>query len=588
MIPWEANKQDIEKVLAKTIKLGHISIPKSINPKLRQHIEHFRNNLDIYDLIIKNKVFSKEELFERCLREGPAFTNFIRKSRQQSLQAMTAIETVTTKDEFVHESYSGYDSILHERYLIYWDDTEDISDWVYSLIDVDTSSDVIFRGICKRLVDKWGWKLYNKKPTIAILPDLAGKMTSMNTEDGKTTQLKNAWTQVNEPGAWIATRKIVPASAHKTRDTGVPDVPTLCKLKMIHQVARTISMHCKYSANCTSSELTKRVERIKNKRRFLHIDFKKFGLTYLRSHPNFLLQYLGFSELEVKDFYLIIEGRGTIKTERGTVLGWLDPLVMLVLILILHDLKEKRGWEDMDFIIFNDDIEIGFDEKDPSELELRKNVICEVLESFGFLLSHRKIYISEMFIFLENYEYPGKLDMTKTQLVVNQFGNSLSSPYGWEVKSNFADGWRLYRSWKVKEVCQNSFRCQFGEIEYDKPVELGGWTHLKSGALNLALKDADPGEISFFVKMSRWKRPKLPEKYVYLSLEQINKRRHNLQLDSIKGNELDKAKIEYDDRIILKDDDIHRLELLHGFYTGHESIQIAGNEDPEMEEEWPG
>jgi hypothetical protein len=582
MLPWESNKNDIDKVLFETFTRGHIYIPGNINSQLRQHLEHFRNCLDIYDIMVDKKVFSIDEIFHRSLSEGPAYTKFISKSRQQSLQAETAIDTVDTKDEYVHSEYSGYDSIIHERYLPYWDDSEDTVDWVYSLIPPEEGmiNDIEFRTIANRLINKWNWDQCIGPLQISFLPDIAGKVTSVNSEDGKTTQLKNAWALHDGSGPWMATRRVVPANGNKTRDTGVPDVPTLCKLKMIHQVCRRIGKVNNYVANCDGRTLIKRVERIKNKRRFLHIDFKKFGLTYLREHPNTLLDLLGLGHLSIDEFYLITD-RGTVRTERGTVLGWLDPLVALVTSIILHDIKEKMSWDDMDFIIFNDDIEIGFDEKDESVLQLRRHIIISRLEHFGFIMSHRKIYISEMFIFLENYEYPGKLNMNKTQLVVKQFANALSTPYTWEAKSNFADAWRFYKSYRIKEMIQNSINCVFGPDEYEKPVELGGWTHHMSGGLNVGLLEADPGEIAFYIKMSRWKRPLLPEKYVFFDMESIEKGKHALIGESLKGRNLERTGIEFDIPVVLSAEDIDRLNLMIGAHS-HLSTYIPRSTEPDL------
>jgi len=561
MIKWETNKADIEKILCLTRKHGSIRIPVDINQELRQHVQHFRNCLDAYDIIVRNKVFSIDEIFERCLSEGPAYTKFISKSRQQSLQAMIALDTITTKDCYVHEEYTGYDSIFHERYLIYWDDTEDVGDWVYSLFPHENEGEIEFRRIARRLVQKWRWSDMKGDTSVPMIADIAGKVTSKNTSDGKTTALKNSWFPCADGGRdWIASRRVVPASGRKTRDTGVPDVPTLCRLKMIHQAVRRISSNCNYSANCDGPTLTKRCERIKNKRRFLHLDFKKFGLTYLRCHPNSLLDLIGLSETKVDNFYLITD-RGTVETDRGTVLGWLDPLVALVSIIILHDLKEKYKWEDMDFIVFNDDIEIGFSTTDESELQLRRGIIIDRFESFGFIMSHRKIFISKMFIFLENYEYPGDLDMSKKQLIVNQFANSLSTPYTWEAKSNFADGWRFCKDWRLKEICQGSIKNIFGQIEYDLPVELGGWTHFFSGSLNVGLLEATPNQLAFYFKMSKWKRPTITEKYEYVSYEMLEASKRKTIEDSIKGSVIDRGDLEFDEKNLLSADDKHRLNI---------------------------
>jgi len=118
-VPWERNRTDIIKILERFNSKGYAAgVPKDINVELRRHVEFFRNILDIYDHIIEYKVFCKDEIYYRCLAEGSSFTKFIKKCRAYSLQDKIALDNNPLDKNFIIEEYDGYDSIIHERYLI--------------------------------------------------------------------------------------------------------------------------------------------------------------------------------------------------------------------------------------------------------------------------------------------------------------------------------------------------------------------------------------------------------------------------------------------------------------------------------------
>jgi hypothetical protein len=556
-ISWEENKEDIQKILDKFIKTGKRKVPKNINRELRQHAEHFRNILDMYDIVVQKKIFEVDEIWFRCFSEGPDFSSFIKKSRAYSLQAKISLTSADIKEEYVFDNYSGYDCIIHERYLIYW--LEEPVDWVWSLLEPGDAHEDEFARIAHRFLARRNLiKLYDQ--TINVIEPVAGRVSSLNSRDGKTTALKNTWTPDITLGDWQAVRKVVPTRSHQTRDTGVPDVQSLCKLKLIHKVAREISENIPYSANCSFERLNKRVERIRGGRCFIHLDFKKYGLTFHRGPVRKLLEILNLGHLAIDNFYLLVDGEN-VETSRGGVLGWFDPLVAIVVSIILHDFKERLGRDDFDFIVFNDDVEISLRETDQNVIETIKQDIVDRLEYFGFIISHRKTYASKMFIFLEQYEYPGYLDMSKKQLVVNHFAKSLSTPFTWEAKTCFADGYKNYKHWKIREIAFNSIECVIGEIEYEKPVELGGWIHSRSGRLNTALVDADPGELSFFVKMGKWKRPPMTERMVTINLETLENRKQRLIMSARKGYPEEIRDLEYDSKFKFQASEREAVEL---------------------------
>jgi len=248
--------------------------PRSMNANFLQHVVYFRQCLRLYDEIVKHKCFQIEEIYERCLLDGPAYAKFISKARAQSLQYFEAIEEVEF-NEYVQEDYNGYDSTIHEKYLIYWDDSEDTVDWPYSMLELDKNIDLSELALWWRSLIN----LYQIEPAendlIPILQNVAGHKSSVNDSSStKNTLLKNTW-GITDRGEWFANRAVVPTNVHKTRDTGVPDIETLMHIKTIHKHVRACSEKLPFSANCDNLTLQKRIGRVRRGKWFIHIDFKK-------------------------------------------------------------------------------------------------------------------------------------------------------------------------------------------------------------------------------------------------------------------------------------------------------------------------
>lgn len=579
-ISWEENQVSLQKVIWRTIKSGYNnSIPKDINPELRKHLEHFRNHLDIYDILIKDKVFSKEELWLRSLQEGPAFTEFIKKSRKGSLQSRIALEDTNIKEEYIHPEYKGYDSIFHEAYFPYWDDSASQEDYIYSFIPEREN----VKYIDQLLIDLYtSNKVILEKPKILFLQPIAGKKT-LSDDPERTTLLKNSW-HLNDGsgGNYYGKRVVVPTFPGSTRDTAVPDVFTLGALKIIGRASRIVSEQLPFSANCSFENLNRRVGRLKRCKIYLHIDFKKYGLTSPRKVINSVIRSMNIPELQLGRFFLSVEG-DTLETTRGSALGWLDSTTALGVIAILYNLRKREKWNDMDFIVFNDDVEIGFrEEHPPEELALRKDKILEELEDHDFILSHRKIYYSKMMIFLENYYIRGQIppNMRKLQLVTKLYAKSLSTPFLWKAKALYAEAALKVYNTQVRDICVLSIRERDPE-EYSLPVELGGWTYhlskelIGDRPLNNALMNASMAQMTYFMKMKKYKEPHLCEKKEIVNLENLYKRIQGRMSESYKPDpEKYIRKIEYD-----------LSERLDAFEK--EAIQIARDVPQRLPEDVP-
>jgi len=553
----------IQRLVDIYIRKGyHGKIPKDIPTSLLEHVMYFRACLDAYDELIQHKIYSKEELYFRCLNEGVSFTEEIKKTRNFSLQSKICIDENYGPAEYTVDSYSGYDSILHERYLINWDDSKETIDWPYSLIEPEKEIevDMTIRGISKLITR---YKLEKCKNEIITLFEPVANKKSMTLDGDKTTLLKNTWDPSLRGGAYMAVRKVVPTFTGSTRDTGVPDVESLCKLKLLHQHTRQICEKLPYSANCDFATMNQRIARLRRKMYFLHIDFKKFGLTFPRSRLNTILEVFDLGHLKIDEFILRTED-GDIKTNRGGVLGWFDATVSLATIAILTHLAEQQGWMDFDMLQFNDDIEIGFGDIPIYEIKYRKDLILRTLVEHGFIMSYRKVFASEQSIFLEDYWGFHNLDMTKMQLAVNFFAKSLCTQFRWEAKICYAMGRNYGYTTNLFRMCTENIEIR-RDNELSKPVELGGWIMLGSEGLNTALEDASPSEMCYFIKMKKYKEPHIMPKRIEVDLGKLLRKKESAVYNSTKPVNYYKERIKYDEDLRLSQEERHATEVMRGF-----------------------
>lgn len=543
-IDHQVHWNDIKKILYSFMKVDNYmhKLP-AINPELLQRVVHFRNNLMIYDRIVENKVFSCNEIYYNCLRRGKEYASFIKKARSKSLQAKESLEGVE-EDQYVIEEYSGYDSIIHERYLIYWDESSDIDDYRYSLVEPNIDfREGYYRETIQWYLRKISWNKDLYTGELFFLANVANKKSYTN-KDGKTTLLKNTWGPTSM-GPWLATRRVVPTTPGSTRDTGVPDIQTLVNLKHIHEVSSLMSQRSRHSALCDLQTLTNRIERVRTEKNvFLHVDFKKFGLSTDRRVANIILEEAGLPELKIPDVYLRVDNMVYKTLRGGGSLGWCDPIFAIGVIAILARIKKQYGWVDMDFIVFNDDVEVSFFIRSEDEAILRKEIILTELQSLGFEISHRKVYLSEMSVFLEEYYSPVECDMEKRQLAVKPYADSMSTPYEWEAKYLYSEGWQRVRSVYIKELVMRDF---IDELDPDRPVEIGGWTRLfdPTTGLNHALRHANREELEFFLRISRYREPHLMPKWEQYTERQLEKAKQQEIYKSVE-QKVDKSELEWD------------------------------------------
>jgi len=522
VIKHDSVKKDIDLLVSHYFKFGYCSWPASqINSKFRKHVALFRASLDLWEEFSTDRVFSKDEIYIRCLREGHAFTDFIKKARSTCLRGKTS-ETITDiEEEYYFDSYSGYNSIISERYLIHWDDREDIDDVKYAFIPVTKNKDAEFR----KMLDIF-WEDFRLDETEWLTEfDMIGSMKNTKMYDpvkGKSHLTREFWDKnidVRDP--YFAKRSVVPTSPGSTRDTGVGDPSTVLKVKHLNAFARAITERVPYSANASGPVCNSRLKRVLKKNLFLHLDFKKFGLTFPRTMLNILIKKIAESSgldldyLLINTFTIEIDGE-CFNTERGTVLGWLDSINSICVSVILHSLS-KRDELNFDFITFNDDVEISKKNiSAPIEtLELLRLAVIAELDSFDIPISMNKTYGSRASVFLERYAYFQReygLDMYKEQLTVAAYANSLCTAFPWQAKMFFSAAEQWTKSDYATNRCIDTCPIEFRPDEIHLPLWAGGWYIRRKNGLDMALVESDRLGIRLGMELSKFHPPRYATK----------------------------------------------------------------------------
>jgi hypothetical protein len=521
VIDFEKVKEERKILIDHYFNYGFATWPaKKLNPKFVKHVAKFRANLDLWEQFSTHRIFSKDEIYVRCLKEGHSFTEFIKKTRATCLRGKTS-ETITDiEEEYFFEEYSGYNCIMDERYLIHWDDTKDVDDVKYAFIPATRNRDDDFVRMCDAFFEDFHLGDLNWPEEFDMIGAL--KNTKMYDPVSKKSHLmREFWKDdidINDP--YFAKRAVVPTTPGKTRDTGIGDPSTILKVKQLNMLARVISERVPYSANAPGKVCNSRLKRVLKRDLFLHLDFKKFGLTFPRRMLNLLLKKIeevsgiDLTHLYIHTFIIEIDGE-PYHTERGTVLGWLDSINSLVVSIILHDLSKKGlGF---DFITFNDDVEISKRclHAQAETLELLRLAVIAELDSFDIPISMNKTYGSRASVFLERYAYFQEeygLDMYKEQLTVDAYAKSLVTEYPWQAKMFFSAAEQWTKSSYATDRCIDTCPIEFRKDEIHLPLWAGGWYIRRSNGQDHALEECDRLGLRLGVELTKFRPPRYATK----------------------------------------------------------------------------
>jgi hypothetical protein len=516
-IKWEKVQDDIEVLYQQYQNIGYgKGIPKLKNKEFTKHVAQFRVQLDLWEQFSKEKVFSKDEIYIRCLREGPKFTEFIKKTRNTTLRGLTSMTATDIEEEYYHpENYTGYNSIIHERYMIHWDDRETVDDVKYCFMPATNEIGRFPEMIERYLRDM---KIAPEDFDVSMNAMDALKNTMMYDPVQRRSHLmREFWfdnLDLEEP--YYAKRSVVLVYPGGTRDTGVGTPSSIAKVKFINKIVRTILERCRHSANAPSHIANERYKRVLERNLFLHLDFRKYGLTFPRALQNEALRAIGrvfhidMEPLIIHDFFIEIDGEA-YSTERGSVLGWIDPLSELCVHAIIEDLNQTYDLR-LDHIGFNDDVEISlYGLSDPeTKLEMVRDLVLCTFDSLDVPISLSKTYGSRASIFLERYSYfmeEYNLDMYKEQLTVKAFAMSLVTKHTWKAKMFFASAWAWTKIDYAANRCILTAAKEFGDWEQVSSLTCGGWYDPIETGLNRSFEGMSERERFLGCELRKFKDP---------------------------------------------------------------------------------
>jgi len=516
VISFKDTESDRIKLIRHYFSQGYQTWPAlKINLQLRRHVALLRASLDLWEEFCPTRSFGKEEIYVRCLSEGPAFTNYIKKARSTTLRAKTSETDTAIDEDYYVDSYAGYNSIIHERYLIHWDDTEDIDDIKYAFLEQNKPiRERRFRNMIKKMFKDFRIDEIEFEDSFDMIASL--KNTKMyDPLKKKSFLMREFWTDdIDITSPYFARRVVVPTEPGSTRDTGVGDPSSILKVKQLNKLARSIHEKLPYSANAPGKLSNARYKRVLKKNAFLHLDFKKFGLTFPRPLMNIMIEEIGkvsgidTSHLIIHNFYVEIDGE-VYQTARGTMLGWLDSINCLCVSAILHWLstEEELGF---DFVTFNDDVEISKRCKSALKetLELLRMAIIAELDSFDIAISIDKTYGSRGSVFLERYAYYNRnygLDMYKEQLTVASYAKSLVTTEVWQAKFFYSAAELWTKSEYATDRCIDTCPVEFRKEEITLPLWAGGWRIPIRGNLDYSLQETDELGYLLGLELSKFK-----------------------------------------------------------------------------------
>jgi len=580
--------KDVQILVDHYNKHGYTNwLPHLENFEFKRTVAKFRATLDAWELIPIAKVFCKDELYMRCLTEGPSFTEYIKKCRSTTLCSIVSITEVELDPQYICEGYEGYDSIFHERNLIHWDDRDSIDDVKYAFMP------------CTGRIDNFQEIAESFLKTLKIDPldfnlnmDTLGELKNTKMYDPatrKTALMREFWTdlsQLDQP--YFAKRSVVLTEPGSTRDAGTGDPSTIAKVKCINKLCRTILERCGHSASAPADLSLKRLMRVLERNTYLHLDFKKYGLAFSRALQNIMLQVIGHlysidvEDLIITDFFIEIDGN-VYKTCRGLMLGWVDCLNELCVHALLWDLSYRKNLR-FDWIAFNDDVEISFysQETNVEKAEMIRLAVLTCFNIYDIIISISKTYASRASVFLEKYfRFKPKygLDMQKRQLSCKAYARSLTTSEPWMAKVHFATARLVWPCEELASRCILTCPIEFTKKERVSSLFVGGWYPCPSSQIDTSLENQPQELVNLSSEFKRIKLPDLSSKPVAVSTEkQIIRAKEQIvqrSKDASEGRDFfDMREISYD--INFEAEGV--LEVRHIWlaqYSGHKGDTFA-------------
>lgn len=374
--------------------------------KFKEQLELFLNTLLLWDEIPILKSISKEEVFHRCLSEGPSFAKALKNLRYYSLQEQISMFSIS-HDEEVRE-WPGYDSFYHESNLIHWMEESEDFHWSFEETSTDDAFYAMLREELEDSLDQMQSPkevsmvdvLLNLKNSGGFVPGLDKKISTYSELNllGKLCKLPE------KTNSLTGKRCLIQAMPAGVRDSSIPSPDSLIKIKHDSLLLSQIVEHMDGSA-MTRSRLPKELKKSKRRCPHLLIDVKKCGLTFPRRFLKLLGNVLSdrgiFNYLSEYSNCYLKDGERSYQTRSGFFLGWSNEAPTILQCLILRIVKKR--FPKVTAVIYNDDSDWVLDHLDDQELLAIRGFIRACYLSAGLLLSDKKEILSRASVFCEIY-----------------------------------------------------------------------------------------------------------------------------------------------------------------------------------------
>jgi hypothetical protein len=498
---FQEHKLEAKRIYNWLSQNGFDAIPTTSDTALLAWVKFLQTNLRYYLLIpIGSRCLERADYFYGNLVEGPDFATWLKKARHYTMQYNIALDNTSIPDEYVLDGYVGYDSFFPESALIHWE--EDIDDFPWSLHPINVKIDRATERLhFKELLTSEGPKKLALEGRTNYLRFIkASKMYDPLTE--KSRLVRDIATDLPPmTEGWIGKRTKIQAFPGGGRDGTMATPSTLQKIKLSNEIFYGICESLNNSAMCDDVTQANRIDRVRTKSKvFLHWDFKKVGLMTNRTF------FMGLSDA-VQDVYgismswfdfenlYVIDGKDVYLTPRGYALGWMNEAITIVIIRWIREFLVKNNLQkSTDFVVFNDDVEIGFNFL-PSvdEMELFKMSLIKFFSEKDVPCSIRKIFFSYESIFLEDYYAPlSDFNFEKRSVATRMYAKAAncSLPFMRKDYTNAA-----MKIWYCNQIVREIISLTPQEFpiplsdERELPYESGGWITRYSNSLNRSMED---------------------------------------------------------------------------------------------------
>lgn len=323
------------------------------------HLELFVTTLLLWERIPCEKAISKEEVFYRCLNEGPEFAEALKDIRFFSLKKKISLDETGIEDDTDVRDYTSYDSIYNEGNLIHW--TEETDDFNWELLPEETDDEfyVLLEDEFTKVVSEIQ---FERNPSVLeALLEIKNSSGWKDLDPVTSFQVLNAKVEYDfdlSKNYMVGRRLVVQASPAGVRDTAVPDADTLVKIKFNSMALLQICDVLDESA-MTRRNLGKRLSKLRRNRMYWMMDIKKCGKTFPRRFLDLMGRVLDAKGVTnyLKDFktcLLMMEDGEVIETTRGYYLGWCNEAPTILQALIGRIMKHTIDTR-LESLFYNDD-----------------------------------------------------------------------------------------------------------------------------------------------------------------------------------------------------------------------------------------